>query len=1043
MRIRLLGRLELAGDGGAVAVPGAVPRAILGCLLLADGDVVQRDALIDVVWGEREAKDPVNALQVQITKIRAALAAVGEDGRLLFRHGGYRIVLGPGDDIDVPLYEADVQEGRKRLAEGAYRQAEERLRRGLSRWHGQALEDLPGRFFDGERARLEDLRQSALEDAAFAAVELGRADEVIAELKALVATVPLRERSRARLMLALHRGGRPAEALEVYETGRRLLRSELGADPSSELRQLHAAILRDEDPVRGLLAVSSEARPEPSRRPAASRAASTEGNLVRPLGKFIGRRDAVDAVRAMVARERLVTVLGPGGVGKTRLALEVCALSVRSYDAVWWVDLAPVDVAAVPAAIAGTLGLSDTSVRPDQRPHDYVHRLTSFLAGRRTLLVLDNCEHLLDAVAPVVATLLSACPALTVITTSRAPLEISTEALYPLSPMTDDEAARLFVARAVMADPAFAVAATQESAMRDVRSLCGRLDGLPLAVELAAAHVRLLSVREIEARLDNRFALLAKGDRTAPPRHRTLRAVLDWSYDLLDESAQQVLTQLALYAGGCSIETAEEIAPFPPTDDSESLTVLARLVDSSLLVPTTTPFGSRLRMLETVREYALIRLRESGFAQDAEERFMGWAADFAREAAEGVASGDQQWWARRLTEEGANLRAASELMAAGARPSRSLLLEARLGYYWFISGREEEGIEPLRRSLRAYDAAAEDTGTRPIGDDEEWALFYTIAWLVWLNYMSGRYAEAGALAERHREVWRRARNPVLAVLGRCYDPLHAMLNGREDLEQLFVTADAAVTGTDLYWERVVLQTKWSMYCLRHGDAEGARGHALTAVEVATAADDAFARAWSLTLCGDAEESDGRRESARRRWTEAAAVFGSVGARIRWAYAVLRVGFLDLAEGDHAAVERRLTDVHRLADEIGAEDLHAAVGNLRGVLMLQGGRLSEAAAAFRRTWANSTAPLDRRAVAGAGLAAVRHAAGEPGHGDDARPHIDLVREMQSRLLEPQARRAVGVLLDSLEAHRHTPPTHTDALRTHDWPLGGPSVLAAFC
>ncbi|MFF7601603.1 hypothetical protein [Streptomyces mirabilis] len=219
--------------------------------------------------------------------------------------------------------------------------------------------------------------------------------------------------------------------------------------------------------------------------------------------------------------------------------------------------------------------------------------------------------------------------------------------------------------------------------------------------------------------------------------------------------------------------------------------------------------------------------------------------------------------------------------------------------------------------------------------------------MVWLNYMSGRYAGAGALTERHRAVWRRARIPVLAVLGRCYDPLHAMLNGREDLEQMFVTADAAVAGTDLYWERVVLQTKRSMYCLRHGDAEGARGHALTAVDVATAADDAFARAWSLTLCGNAEESDGHRGSARRRWTEAAAVFGSVGARIRWAYAVLRVGVLDLAEGDHVAVERRLTDVHRLADEIGAEDLHAAVGNLRGVLMLHGGRLSDAEAAFRR------------------------------------------------------------------------------------------------
>ncbi|ANP51789.1 hypothetical protein J2Z21_008850 [Streptomyces griseochromogenes] len=238
-----------------------------------------------------------------------------------------------------------------------------------------------------------------------------------------------------------------------------------------------------------------------------------------------------------------------------------------------------------------------------------------------------------------------------------------------------------------------------------------------------------------------------------------------------------------------------------------------------------------------------------------------------------------------------------------------------------------------------------------------------------------------------------------------------------------------------------------MHCLRYGDAEGARGHALTAVGVARTAADAFAQAWSLTLCGDAEESDGHRDSARRRWTEAATIFKSVGARIRWAYAVLRIGFLDLAEGDRAAAEQRLADVHRLADELGAEDLHAAVGNLRAVLMVQGGRCSDAEAAFLRTWANPTAPLDRRAVAGAGLAAVRLAADTSWHRDDTQDgtwtYIDGAREIQARLLEPQARRAVGVLLDRLEAHRHAPDTRTGALPVHDWLLDGPSVLAAFC
>ncbi|WP_405593568.1 AfsR/SARP family transcriptional regulator [Streptomyces sp. NBC_01092] len=1031
MRLGILGRLELVGESGAVAVSGAVPRAIVGRLLLAAGDVVQRDALVDAVWEGRETKNPVNALQVQVTKLRAAFAAVGEDNRLLFRHGGYQLVLGPDDDFDMTRFEADVRESRRRLSAGAYPQVAQLLRQGLSRWRGPALEDLTGRFFLRERTRLEDLRASALEDFALAAVELGRADELVTELRALVAEAPLRERARARLMLVLYRCGRPAEALGVYEAGRRLLRAELGVDPSSELRDLHAAIVRDEEPAR--LPVGPGSGPEAGRidlSSAAGHPRQAEGNLVRPLGVFVGRGDEAEAVRVMAGRERLVTVLGPGGVGKTRLAREVCLQLARDHDAVWWVDLAPADAASVPAAIAGALGLSDTSVRPDQRPHDYLHRLTSFLAGKRTLLALDNCEHLLDAVATAAITLLGNCPSLTVIATSRAPLGVSGEALYPLPPLADTEAARLFVARAGLADPAFAA---DERAMRDIRSLCRRLDGLPLAVELAAAHVRLLSVREIEARLDDRFALLAKGERTAPDRHRTLRAVLDWSFALLDPDEQLLLTQMALYVGGCSLDLAEEMAGLP---------VLTRLVDHSLLVPTATDRGSRLRMLETVREYALMRLRESGRAREAEERFMSWATNFAGEAVKGVAAGDQRWWSLRLTEEYPNLRAASELMSARSRPEQSLLLEARLGYYWFVSGREEEGIEPLRRSLDAYDAARAEL-SEPPGMDEEWALFYALAWLVWLNYMSGRHAEAGALARRHAEVWRCARNPLLAVLGHCYDPLHAMLDGREDLEQRFATADAAVAGTALHWERVVLQTKWSMYSLRNGDADGARHHALTAVEVARAGDDAFATAWSLTLCGDAEEYGGLRGSARRRWTEAATGFESVGARLRWAYAVLRIGFLDLADGSHAAAEQRLIDVQRLADELSAEDLHAAVGNLRAVLMLENGRLAEAETEFVRTWANPVAPLDRRAVAGVGLAAVQHAAHGARSQDESCSYLDQAREIHDRLLEPQARRAVGVLLATQEAHRPAPGMRGRALRMDDWLHGGQSVLAAFC
>jgi predicted ATPase/DNA-binding SARP family transcriptional activator len=543
MRFRLLGRLELVNVNGAVVPPGAVSRAIVGRLLLAHGAVVQRDTLVDELWQERETKNPVGALQVQMTKLRAAFAARGEEARLLFGHGGYRIVLGPEDEFDVPAFESAVREGREHLAAAEYQKAEGTLRLGLSMWRGRALDGLEGRVFESERTRLEELRLGAVEDAATAGLELGRAQELIPELKALLSLAPLRERSRARLMLALYRCGRFAEALEVYETGRRLLKSELGVAPSQELRSLHAAILRHDPSLQGpasrsdrLSSVRTDVRP-----------ASGEGNLSRPLGPFVGRRKDLTALCEVLDRQRLVTVLGPGGVGKTRLALEVCALVPASRGNVWWVDLAPADDANVLAVVASALGLSDTSVRPDQPPHDYVHRLTSFLAGRSAVLALDNCEHLLDAVAPLVATLLGRCPSLTVLTTSRAPLEVPAEVLYPLAPMPDEEAADLFGTRAAMIDPSFA---PDEAALHDIRRLCRRLDGLPLAVELAAAHVRLLTVREIEARLDNRFTLLTKGERTAPARHRTVREGREYLAAGAYRQAEGVLRQgLALWRG--------------------------------------------------------------------------------------------------------------------------------------------------------------------------------------------------------------------------------------------------------------------------------------------------------------------------------------------------------------------------------------------------------------------------------------------------------------------------------------------------------------
>ncbi|MFI6274144.1 AfsR/SARP family transcriptional regulator [Streptomyces sp. NPDC050988] len=1063
MHFRLLGRLELADGSGAVALPGAVSRALVGRLLLFGGAVVHRDTLIDELWEEREAKDPVNALQVQVTKLRAALATRDQGGRLQSRHGGYRFVLAPEDELDTVRFETAVREGREHLAAGAYRQAEAVLRQGLALWRGRALDDLKGRVFDAERLRLEELRLSAQEDASVAGLELGRAEDLVPELTALVSAAPLRERSRARLMLALHRCGRKAEALDVYESGRRLLRSELGVDPSPELRSLHEELVAG-DPGPGAATADavrfSSAHPDTVRSSSAhagtvrsssahadsvrlssarphSRPTPGEGGPDHPLGPFVGRAEELDGLRAVLDRERLVTVVGPGGVGKTRLVLEACVLMQPAYDGVWWVDLASADGVGVLAAIAGALGLSDASVRPDQPPHDYVHRVTSFLAGRRALLVLDNCEHLLDAVAPPAAELLGRCPALTVLATSRAPLAVAGETLYPLAPMPDGEAAELFSTRAVMIDPSFT---TDETAMHDIRSLCRRLDGLPLAVELAAAYVRLLPVREIELRLDNRFALLAKGKRTAPARHRTLRAVLDWSYALLDTTEQAVLTELALYVGGCSVDMAETAIPLPEADRHEILQVLAQLVDKSLLFTVSTPDGSRLRMLETVREYALDRLRAEGRAAEAEERFMAWALRFVHESAAADAPGGQGELIRRHTAESANVRAASDLMMTRSRTAQALALEARRGCYWIISGREEEGIDRLQRSLRAYDTAA---GYRATEEDER-ALFYALAWLVWLNHVVGRHAEGSYFIDRFNAAWREAKNPELAVLGPCYEPLHAMLDGRNEVEELFVRAEQGVAGTEFHWDRAILLTNWTTYCLQVGDIDGARSHGQAAVSAASASGDDFARACSLTLRGDADESAGLRDHARAHWTEAARILRSIGARGQYAYAALRIVCLDIAEGEVETAENRLSEVVRLADELSADDLRAAAAILRGALAFYGDCFPDARTIFAGVWDSPTAPLDRRAMSAVGLVAVAtFGPPTPTASSDARMWMDRAVQALDRVREPLARRAVGVLLDKLDAYfRSGPSGAIGADRVRAWLAANPSVLAGF-
>ncbi|MGW4472223.1 BTAD domain-containing putative transcriptional regulator [Nonomuraea sp. NPDC004354] len=642
MRFGVLGPLAVwADDGSLVRVPEAKVRALLADLLVHEGRPVPMDRLIDDLWGARPSGNPVGTLQARVSQLRRAL---GGPRTVVREPAGYRLA---GAEVDAAEFAALLARARQ----GTPQERARLLADALALWRGPAYADhADAPFVTAAAARLEEARLTALEDQAEVRLALGEP----VELGALVERHPLRERLRGLHLRALYRAGRQSDALESYTELRTHLADELGVDPGRELAALYEAILRHDPsldgPVTGAVRLSG-------------------GGMPAPLTELIGREAAVEEVRALLDAGRLVTLTGPGGVGKTRLALE----SAAGVEGALLVELAattdPVQ------AVIETLGVRDDG--PAAGP---VERLVSALRDRRLLLVMDNCEHVVDSTADLVSTLLRAAGGLRVLATSREPLAVQGERVWPVPPLETAQGVRLFAARAVAADPAFSL---DEDDARTVATIVERLDGLPLAVELAATRVRALGVRELAARLDDRFRVLGARRRDAPGRQRTLRAVIDWSWELLSEAERVVLRRLAVHADGCLLAAAEQVCAEPGVD---VVATLAQLVDRSLVSP-----GPRYRLLETVRAYGLERLAEAGESATLKERHAAYYTALAERA--DLRGAEQGRWLRALDAEGANLRAALE------SESHALRLVNALGWYWFLRGRRGEASRAIERAL--------------------------------------------------------------------------------------------------------------------------------------------------------------------------------------------------------------------------------------------------------------------------------------------------------------------------------------------------------
>jgi predicted ATPase/DNA-binding SARP family transcriptional activator/tetratricopeptide (TPR) repeat protein len=753
LRIGILGPLDVrVGFGEPVHVVGPRLRALLIRLAMEPDRVVLTGRLTDAVWDAEPPLDATGALQSLVSRLRRLLPEVIES-----HAAGYRLAIDP-EAVDAVRFERLALEGREQLRRDPQR-ARELLGEALALWRGPALADVAtARFAGAAVARLEELRLGAIEDRAEAELAGGAGDRLVAELDELVTANPLRERLSGLLMRALAGSGRQADALAVYERLRSRLAEELGIDPSEELRALHVRVLRGETgpapepaaaPPRDQRAAEgptpapagAPARPQPAEPPAAEppsepAAEAPRTNLRAQITSFVGRDDDLARIAEMLGGSRLVTLTGPGGSGKTRLATEAAAtLLDRMPDGVWLAELGPVvDPVDLPQAVLSLFGAREQGLlaRQGRGPSAVPpqERIVQAIGDKRLLLVMDNCEHLVGPAAALIDALLARCPELRVLATSREPLGITGEVLHPVGPLAmparDATAAealrypavRLFADRAAAARPGFVV---EEATVGPVLHICRSLDGIPLAIELAAARLRALSPDQIAARLDDRFRLLAGGSRTSLPRHQTLRAVVDWSWELLDEPERVLARRLAVFPGGATLEAAERVCAGSDrrlaTD--EVLYLLAALVEKSLVVPGDDGSGEvRYWMLETMRAYGQERRREAGEDEAMHRAHAGYFLDLAERAEPRLRRADQLDWIRRLTIERENLHGAIRWAVDVRDAELAMRLVGALGWYWFLQSARTEGerwtgqalalpgpVSPATRA-RAHAAAA-------------------------------------------------------------------------------------------------------------------------------------------------------------------------------------------------------------------------------------------------------------------------------------------------------------------------------------------------
>ncbi len=698
MDFSVLGPLQVSARGSPVPIRPGLPRALLVLLLTRPRTAVPVEVVAERLWADSPPADAANSVHRLVSYLRRALGTAGAP-LLTTRSPGYALTV-PDSAIDAhrfgELVGAATTLAGAGTALGAHR-ALEHTAEALALWRGEPLADVAAHpWAEPEIARLQELRLRLHETRFEALLALGRDLEVIAAARPLVAEDPLHEQFHAHLVLALYRAGRQSEALDACRTVRRLLARELGLDPGPRLRLLEQQVLAQDDALRW----RPPADDRPPVPPATPGPPPGSTRPPAPPTSLVGRRQQLADLGDLLDRARLVTLTGPGGAGKTRLALELAR--ARPSGPVWFVDLSLLqDDRLVPASAARAVGAPAAA---GEDPVDAVARRIGAAAG---LLVLDNCEHVLDAAADLASGLRDRCPELVLLATSRRPLRVTGEVVRPVPPLPlpppgaaapdevrDVDAVRLFTERAAAVRPGFAV--TEDDAA-DVAAIVAALDGLPLAIELAAAHADVLTPRGIRDRLRDHFELLESDSRDLPARHRTLRATIRSGVDLLDERERRFFVELGAFAGSFDLDAAAAVTA---TTSGQCYRAVASLVRQSLVVPTG---GDRYRLLESLRAYAAEALAARPEREDVRRRHLDHVLALVTAADDGLRSAEQAGWLQRLAASLPDLRAALRWALDGGAPGRGARLAVAANWFWTLEGMLDEAEHWLERALPGAD----------------------------------------------------------------------------------------------------------------------------------------------------------------------------------------------------------------------------------------------------------------------------------------------------------------------------------------------------